>query len=277
MAQLDPDQYRQLTSWNSTYGESNGLYHDVTNDTIVVVLNDAVIATLDSSGILADLQYASEARGDITRRGASAWERHAAATAGQILLGDGTDIVSTAVTGDVTINSSGVTAIGASKVVNAMIGALAVDTAEIAANAVTEAKVVDSAGVGGLFPAKYAIGLYDFSTDGGTEGAIVLTDVTTIPDNAVCELVSYDVLTTCTSSSDAATIKLDVATDGDLSTAIAISDGSNPWDAGVHLGSVVTPLALKTTAARALRITVAGGEDLTAGKVAFCVRYWVSS
>lgn len=44
---------------------------------------------------------------------------------GQILIGDGTDLNSVAVTGDITINSSGVTAIGSGVIVNADINASA--------------------------------------------------------------------------------------------------------------------------------------------------------
>ncbi len=44
-----------------------------------------------------DLTIASEARGDILRRGASAWERVAAKTAGNVVAGDGTDAVSVAI------------------------------------------------------------------------------------------------------------------------------------------------------------------------------------
>ena len=69
-------------------------------------------ATVDAD----DLEFASEARGDIIRRGAANWERVAAKTSGQILVGDGTDIVSVAVSGDVTLSSAGVTAIGTAKV-----------------------------------------------------------------------------------------------------------------------------------------------------------------
>ena len=41
-----------------------------------------------------DLTIASEARGDLLRRGASAWQRVAAKTAGNLVGGDGTDVVS---------------------------------------------------------------------------------------------------------------------------------------------------------------------------------------
>lgn len=96
MAQLDSNRYKHLTKWH-TYGQSDGLYWDTTNSEIVLVLNDSIIGSFDANGI-ADL-IASETRGDILRRGASGWERHDASPAGQILLGDGTDIVSTAISG----------------------------------------------------------------------------------------------------------------------------------------------------------------------------------
>lgn len=68
-----------------------------------------------------DLTITSEARGDLLRRGASAWERLDANDSGKIVIGDGTDVTSQAVTGDVTISGSAVTAIGADKVLSAMV------------------------------------------------------------------------------------------------------------------------------------------------------------
>lgn len=175
----------------------------------------------------------------------------------QILVGNATTMTSVALSSDVTMTNAGVVT--------------------IANDAVTEAKTADSDGTSGLYVKKTALALYDFATDGGSQGAIVLTDVATLPDNAVCTAVTYDVITTCTSGGgDAATVAITLPTDGALSTAIAISDGTNPWDAGPHLASVITPLAVKTTAARAIGITVAGGQDLTAGKIVFAVDYYVS-
>ena len=55
-----------------------------------------------------------------------------AKTDGQILVGDGTDIASVAVTGDVTISNSGVTTIGAQKVTNSMLADDAVGLDELA-------------------------------------------------------------------------------------------------------------------------------------------------
>lgn len=64
----------------------------------------------------------SMTRGTIKRGGTgNVPEDYDAKTSGQILIGDGTDIKSVAVSGDVTISASGVTTIGAGKVTNAML------------------------------------------------------------------------------------------------------------------------------------------------------------
>jgi len=57
-----------------------------------------------------------------------------------------------------------------------------------------------------------------------------------LPDNARILFAGYEVLTTFESAgADAGTIKLGPASDDDgIVVAIAISDGTNPWDAGVH-------------------------------------------
>lgn len=157
----------------------------------------------------------------------------------------------------------------------------AVTTAKILDANVTEPKVVGSAGVGGLFVKKHALVVYDFAVDGGVAGAIPLTGSPTIPDNAVVHVESYEVLTTvATAGADAGTLTLGFPTDGDLFTAIAVSDGSNPWDAGVFvqgLGALVvaSQTPKKLTGARTFILT-AGGQNITAGKVVFQVSYWIS-
>lgn len=142
--------------------------------------------------------------------------------------------------------------------------------------AIDESMVENSDGTGGEYIMKYATVLYDFSVDGGAQGTITLAETASIPDNAIVDLLYVDVLTTFTSATDAATIKLDLPADGSLTTAIAISDATNPWDAGIKPASTYTAIGKKTTAVRAPELTVAGGEDLTAGKAVFMMRYWVS-
>jgi hypothetical protein len=129
VAGLDADQYLRLTP-EITYGQSDGLFYDKTNDLLCLVINGAVVLSVNASGtVLAgaleapDLSITSQTRGDLLRRGASAWERVAAKASGQLVMGDGTDVISQAVTGDVTISGAGVTAIGATKVLASMLGA----------------------------------------------------------------------------------------------------------------------------------------------------------
>src|SRR5678809_1100409 len=55
-----------------------------------------------------------------------------------------------------------------------------------------------------------------------------------LPTKAIIINAWVDVVTTFTSATDAATIALKVEGTGDLTAAIAISDASNVWDAGVH-------------------------------------------
>jgi len=179
-----------------------------------------------------------------------------------IPIGNGTTATINALSGDVTMTNAGVVT--------------------VANGAITNAKVADSAGTGTLAVMKSALVVYDFAVDGGAQGAIALTGSPTIPDNAFVWCDSYEVLTTCTSNgADAGTITLGFPTDGDLFAAIAISDASNPWDAGNFvqgLGALVvaSQTPKKLTGARTFQITVAGGNDLTAGKIVFHVNYWVS-
>lgn len=131
----------------------------------------------------------------------------------------------------------------------------------------------NSGRVAGFGIPKLAFALYDFDVNGGTIGDISLI-APQLPDNAVIYDVNWDVLTTLTSATDAATITVGFPTDGNLLTAIAISNPANAWDAGARRPSSVT--ARKLTAARIPQITVAN-ENVTAGKIMFCFSYWVSS
>lgn len=118
-----------------------------------------------------------------------------------------------------------------------------------------------------------AIGSHNFLDANGN--ALILPDNTRVWDGY------YEVITTFTSATDAATISLDIATDdvAGLKAAIAISNGANPWDAAapaaiIQVGTVAA-ISEKTNSAsgRAVQATVAV-EALTAGKVylvLFCV------
>lgn len=107
-----------------------------------------------------------------------------------------------------------------------------------------------------------AVATFD-ATDGKVIGTHLLDAY--IPDNALIIRTGYEVLTTFTSATDAGTIALGVATDVTFRSALAISNGANPFDAGLFAGAQTGYAnAGKTTAQRQLQAVVAV-EALTAG------------
>ena len=102
----------------------------------------------------------------------------------------------------------------------------------------------------------------------------------TLPDNAIITRSWYEVITTFTSATDAATIALGIPTDdvAGIKAAIAISNGANPWDAGLVEGiqdGTAAAFTVKTTAARELTADVAV-EALTAGVAILFCEYVIS-
>ncbi len=82
--------------------------------------------------------------GDLIEAAESVVAAEIALANGAVLIGNGSGVaVGIVPTGDVTVTNAGVTAIGAKKVLTAMINDLAVDAGQIAANAVTSAKILD--------------------------------------------------------------------------------------------------------------------------------------
>lgn len=117
-----------------------------------------------------------------------------------------------------------------------------------------------------------------------------------LPAKAVITRAWIDIVETFVSAgADAGTIALHAQSAGDLVAAIAISDTSNVWDAGIRGSKVGFPnlgadaahdsalevaalyagTMLKTTAIRELVATVAG-QVLTAGKANIFVEYVIS-
>jgi hypothetical protein len=207
MAQLNPDQYKRLTAPVSPeYGKSYGIYYDQTNSQIVVAANDTVIAKIpltQTSGTalisdgtdveptaisgdvalsgagaatISDLTIASEARGDILRRGASAWERVSAKTSGQILVGDGTDIASVAVSGDVALTSAGVVTIAQNIIRQRSVTISSADITGTSAGQLSHAngyELVPAPGAQEVIEFISAVLIYDFDTAAYTGGGNV--------------------------------------------------------------------------------------------------------
>lgn len=117
---------------------------------------------------------------------------------------------------------------------------------------------------------------YDFAVDGGAISAIGLG--ITLPDNAVICGGFIDVATTCISATDAGTMAISVLSANDIVSAIAISDVSNPWDAGLQaiVPKANTPesTGIKLTAAKEVTATIAV-EAFTAGKFTVNLFYTV--
>jgi hypothetical protein len=80
---------------------ASGVVYDAPAGAPFTALSGDIAATGAGVVTVTDLSLTSEARGDIARRNASTWGRLSAKTAGQLLLGDGTDVISAALGGDV--------------------------------------------------------------------------------------------------------------------------------------------------------------------------------
>ena len=82
-----------LATQNGTFsGTSSGTN---TGDQTITLSGDASGSGTGAIAVtVTDLTIASEARGDLLRRGATTWERVAAKTSGNVVAGDGTDVVS---------------------------------------------------------------------------------------------------------------------------------------------------------------------------------------
>ena len=134
--------------------------------------------------------------------------------------------------------------------------------------------------------------VFDPSATAGKRTIAAHTLGVTIPALAVITRFFYQVNTTFTSATDAATIAFKVESAGDLLTAIAISDATNMFDAGIHAGKPGFP-SLGADAAHDTQVEVAAlfaatmigvtedrlitatvaVEALTAGKATLFVEY----
>lgn len=287
-------------------GNSSGLAADVAVSGDISIGSDGAVAITGGAIVNADVNGSA----------AIAYSKLAALTSAQIIVGNGSNVpTAVAVTGDVTISNAGVTAIEAGVIVNADVnGSAAIDFSKLAAlpsaqvlvgngsnvatavamsgdvtisnagvTAIGAAKVTEAMlttpGTVGLQAKRIAYGLFDPTTNAGqrTQAAHVLG--ATIPDNAFVTGMWYWVETTATSGTDAATIALSIEAANDCVSAIAINDGSNPWDTSAKPVEGIPKLEttstwLATTAARAVTATVAV-EDLTGGKIHVWAEYIV--
>ena len=99
MSQLDPNQYVKLTE-AARYAIDDGLYYDKTNAQLCLALGGTVVQTFTAAGTINPSGLV--------------------ATAGTLVGGDGANISSLPISGDITVNSAGAVAIGANRVTSAM-------------------------------------------------------------------------------------------------------------------------------------------------------------
>jgi len=107
-----------------------------------------------------------------------------------------------------------------------------------------------------------------------------------LPDNAIVQKAWYDVITTFAGDGDdSSTIALSTGEGaGDLVAAVAISDGGNPWDAGIHdcIPSDYddTTKYIKMTAENTPTVTIAVNAtdtEISAGEMVVFIEYVVSA
>jgi hypothetical protein len=141
-----------------------------------------------------------------------------------------------------------------------------------------------------------AVATFDPSANSGQRTAAAHGLGVYIPDNAIITKAWVDVVTTfADGASDNATIAIHVQSADDIIAAIAISDATNVWDAGIHGSKIGFPnfgadaahdsqvevaalfaaTHLKMTAIREITATVAV-HALTAGKANIYVEYVIS-
>lgn len=125
-------------------------------------------------------------------------------------------------------------------------------------------------GAGAMGHKKYAVGYYDFATDGGAVGDITLRG-DSLPSGAIITdaLLHVDTILT---SGGAATVAIKVESAADINAADAI--GGAPWSTtgAKRADFTATTAPVKTTAARNIVATVAAAA-LTAGKFSVVVEY----
>jgi hypothetical protein len=128
---------------------------------------------------------------------------------------------------------------------------------------------------------QFAIATFDPSANAGERTIASHGLGVYLPDNAIITRSWYEVLTTFTSAgADAGTIALGIPTDdvAGIVAALAISNGGNIWDAGLHEGiqdGAAANMGVKLTAERQLTADVAE-QALTAGKLRLYVEYVIS-
>ena len=150
----------------------------------------------------------------------------------------------------------------------------------VAIDAILELKDAQEAGsTGGGYVKSYAKAIVDATALASGANTFSVS----IPDNAIIVNSLIDVTTTVADDgTDASTIGIGVETvtagSEDIVNAIAISDGTNPWDAGIKAGVPVSAAtAVKTTGVKNITVNVvfSGATEFSAGAFDVYVEYFI--
>ena len=167
------------------------------------------------------------------------------------------------VSGDITFDDNGVTAIGTDKVV----------TADILDGTILEADLAAPAGTEGLYPERVAVFIYDVATDLGTVGAHALG--VSLPAKAVITRSYFKIITQFTDTTTG-TVALSCEDANNIKTATDITGSSgNAFVEGASTGAISA--AVRGIGA-ACEITATVADDaMTAGKLIGWVHYVVEN
>jgi hypothetical protein len=245
------------TQHNTFTGAEGEVTVDTTKDTLVVhdgataggfallrqdvnnLGTGAITSTHIADGTIVD--------GDINASAAIAHAKLASITAGSVLMGNASAVpTATALTGDVTISSTGVTTISAGAVV----------TADIADSAVTSAKIADGAIVNGDINASAAIADTKLATI-STAGKVSNSATTATSSNTASAIVARD----GSGNFSAGTITASLS--GNATTATTATNAQGLTGApNITVNAVTASGAINANSGAGGAVTIAGNGDL---------------
>ena len=223
-----------LVSGDATVAAGGALTIANTAVETAMIADDAVDADKLAANAVVNASIASNA--------AIAHSKLAALAATKVLVGNGSNVATEVVlSGDVTMDNAGAVTIGATKIVNSMIGDGAVDTEELAADSVTAAKIGDNvinsehyaaASIDNEHLADNAVGTDEIADDAVTAAKLASNAVVnaSIASNAAIAHTKLAAL---------AATKVLVGNGSNVATAVALSGDVTMNNAGaVTLGTV---------------------------------------
>jgi hypothetical protein len=139
---------RVTKGWFTDLEVTNAIAGSITGNAATVTTNANLTGDVTSTGNATAIAAGVIVNADVNASAAIDYSKLATLTAGNIVLGNASNVAtSTAVTGDVTISNSGVTAIGSGVIVNADVNAsAAIAVTKLAATTASRALVSDASG-----------------------------------------------------------------------------------------------------------------------------------